>query len=155
MVKAVGFTSSRDILGYESAIVEALKILPFEIDASTTFVTGGCIGGDALIGRTMARLCPDNRHVVHVPANTSRVEAWWNDPEFKLGPTQITRLHMPEGTTYRDRNQKIVEDSDVLVVIARFPEDHGASKRSGTWQTKRIAEMFGVPIYTYVLEKHG
>jgi hypothetical protein len=58
---------------------------------------------------------------------------------------------MAEGTDYRDRNTEIVRRSNQLFYCADYPENHGKSRRSGTWMTKRIAEQTGIPVNGIIL----
>lgn len=45
------------------------------------------------------------------------------------------------------RNQDIVDESAILVAAPQFPENHVNSKRSGTWQTVRMARKAYRPIF--------
>ena len=105
-------------------------------------VTGGCIGVDALV----ARMAHGGRRRVHtvVPADRSRVDPYWRkhcDTFEELDP----------GTTYSDRNERIVELSDRLVAFPEYPEHHNLSRRSGTWMTVRIAGRAGKPVEVVTL----
>jgi hypothetical protein len=48
-----------------------------------------------------------------------------------------------EPKVYAERNQDIVDASDVLLAAPEFPEKDDKSKRSGTWQTVRKADAAG------------
>jgi hypothetical protein len=106
------------------------------------FVSGGCIGWDAVFGKTMAQTYPDKQHVVIVPAKRDKVDYWWH----KFDPGFVKVIEMPQGSDYRDRNEQIVKYSHHLFYCAQYPEQHGASKRSGTWMTVRIAKDAGRPV---------
>jgi len=110
-------------------IREAVQSLP----EGTRVVTGACIGVDAEV----AYLAYGTYHVhTVVPADRSRVDPQWRD-------YCDTFEEMPVGTTYRDRNQRIVDLSTRLIGIAQAPEDDIHSRRSGTWQTIRMARRAG------------
>lgn len=116
-----------------------------------TYVTGGCEGFDALVGRFLRLRFPPPiaHHVVVVPADRSRVDPWWE--EFDVGTVEL--IYMDDGTDYRDRNQAIVDRAEQVFYCADYPEAHGKSKRSGTWMTKRIAERANVPAYGIILNE--
>jgi len=104
------------------------------------FVSGACFGWDAIFGSTMTLTYPDKEHFVIVPADRSRVETWWYAFDFD----KVHVIEMPDGTDYKQRNQKIVDMSSALFYCADYPEEHGKSKRSGTWQTVRLARKKGI-----------
>jgi hypothetical protein len=105
-------------------------------------IVGGCIGGDAVLARLRYGL----GRMVHVvlPADRSKV-----DPEWQLYCTSYEE--MPEGTTYRQRDERMVELGTRLIGIANRPEKHGASIYSGAWMTIRIGIAQGRPTEAYVL----
>jgi hypothetical protein len=71
------------------------------------------------------------------------VDEW---QEMTLMPVGRGIAYVPKST--KDRNQAIVCISDVLLAAPRFPENDVRSKRSGTWQTVRMARDEGLlPIY--------
>lgn len=104
------------------------------------FVSGACVGWDAVFGSTMALTYPDKEHVVVVPADQSRVETWWH----AFDPGLVKVVYMDDDTSYRDRNTEIVRLSSQLFYCADYPEDHPKSQRSGTWMTVRIARKAGM-----------
>jgi hypothetical protein len=105
-------------------------------------ITGGCIGGDALL----ARLLYGRGWMVHVviPADRSKVDSEWRQfcSSYEL---------MLEGTTYRQRDERMVDLGTRCIGICNRPEKHGASIYSGTWMTVRIAIAMGRPTETTVL----
>ena len=105
-------------------------------------ITGGCIGGDAVLARLLYGL----GRMVHVvlPFDRSKV-----DPEWQLYCTSFEE--MPEGTTYRQRDERMVELGTRCIGICNRPEKHGASIYSGAWMTVRIASAQGRPTETTVL----
>lgn len=108
----------------------------------TGIVTGGCVGFDHIMGEYCALRWPDLSHTVIVPADRSRVAAWWRQPNM----THVEVIEMPPGTTYRDRNVELVERSAVMLGQPDLPEDDPRSRRSGTWQTLRMARHVGVGV---------
>jgi hypothetical protein len=100
------------------------------------FVTGGCVGFDDFVGRTLVEIFPTHIHRVYVPANRTLVAAWWRDP--KLAPLVEVR-EMNPGTTYADRNQALVNDVAALVAKPK-------SVRSGTWMTVGMARRANKPV---------
>lgn len=114
-----------------------MKLYLMEFDG---FVSGGCRGWDAVFGETLALAFPDKVHVVVVPANKSQVDPWWT--KFDAGLVQV--VYMDADTDYRSRNTEIVRRSSQLFYCADYQEDHGKSRRSGTWMTVRIARQAGM-----------
>lgn len=148
-MSALGFTGTRATEPHEEklrAYLERTGTILFlrEFD---TYVTGGCRGWDAFVGRYLALTYPTKTHIVVVPANRSQVDPWWL--EFDLGTILV--LYMDEGTDYKDRNKEIVRRSEYVFYCADYPEAHGKSRRSGTWQTKRLAEAALVPTSGIIL----
>lgn len=136
-----GFTAARDLDERgEAAAVNVLVQVPW----AARYVTGGCTGGDTFIGRWLVlnRLGSDARHVVIIPADRSRVDPWWEKPVIRR-TTLVEVIEMPPGSTYADRNARIVEESTVIFGLPAYPEDDPRSRRSGTWQTIRMARRAG------------
>jgi hypothetical protein len=106
-------------------------------DGNTSVITGACVGVDAYVARA-ARARGLYVHTV-VPWDQSRV-----DPEWERYCDSAT--HMAEGTSYKDRNQTIVDLSTELVGVPAYGEGHGKSRRSGTWQTIRLALKANKPV---------
>ncbi len=146
-----GFSGSRTITeAQERIIADVLEsLLP-----GCEYTTGGCIGVDSFIGRAMWLKYPDATHRIVVPFDRSRVEPWWMHRAIRdAGPASGVLLEeMPPGTTYRDRNQRIVDHADVLVAFPAHAEDDPKSKRSGTWQTIRMARRAGLEVKVTVLD---
>lgn len=135
----VSFTASRLPVGedeHRPGLVTS--ILAVNVPHAARYVTGGCTGGDAFIGRWLRRHRTDaNEHVVIVPADRSRVEEWW------AGLDGVTVTEMPPGTTYADRNARLVAEADAVFGFPAYPEHDSRSARSGTWQTIRMARKAG------------
>lgn len=149
-MRTLGFTGTRNI-GSPREVAEA--ILPWvltDFRKFDRFVTGGCRGFDREIGYGLATMLPDKEHVVIVPANRSQVDEWWADlfTQKRVADAggSISIIEMPEGTSYKDRNQLIVGLADELFYYAEYPEDDGHSRRSGTWQTVRLARKKEIPV---------
>lgn len=98
--------------------------------ASTLVVTGGCIGIDALAATAAFKL--GFSVVTILPADSSKVDRGakrWCSWHYQMGWT----------TTYRDRDQKMVDVCSEMHAFPLHAEDHGKSLRSGTWLTVRLA----------------
>lgn len=133
-----GFTASRDLDERgEGVVVNVLCQL-----RAARYVTGGCVGGDAFIGRWLALNRPDAEHVVVVPADRSRVDPWWLEPVVRCSAL-VEVTEMPPGTTYRDRNARLVGESAMFCGFPAYEEDDPRSLRSGSWQALRMSRRAG------------
>jgi hypothetical protein len=148
-MSAVGFTASRELSLSDRDVIYAWLDNITKFSGVDSWVTGACIGGDAFIAKTIAGMRPDTKQLVIVPSDRSRVEEWWMDKQFSA--LRIEVEYMPEGTTYKDRNRRIVESCNGLVGFPLYPEKHGKSLRSGTWQTIRMAKKLLIPTQAIVL----
>lgn len=132
----VGVTGSR--------LIEerALTVIYPVIDAlplSTTLVAGACIGVDAY---AMRRAHQRGLSVLAVlPANRALVM-----PDWRAYCTMA--IHMLAGTSYMDRNDRIIAEIDRLLA---FPKTATEELRSGTWATVRRAREKGIPVEIYPL----
>ena len=133
----VSFTAARDLDdGGRAVILNVLPALPL----ADCYVTGGCVGGDAFIGRWLALNRPGARNTVIVPADKSQVDPWWlTVPASVL----LDIIPMPPGTTYADRNYQLVQRATMVCGFPAYPERHRLSARSGTWQTLRMSRRAG------------
>ena len=99
-------------------------------------VTGGCIGMDAMVAR-VAFLNDLWVHTV-LPANRSQV-----DPEWMAYCTSYEE--MPDGTTFMDRNDRMIELATYLFAFPATAE----TLRSGTWATVRRGRTKQIPVLVY------
>lgn len=131
----VSFTAARDL--DEGGREVLLNVLITRVPLADRYATGAAIGGDTFIGRWLRLNRPEAEHVVVVPADRSRVDPWW----LELGG--VTVIMMPAGTTYADRNAKLVELGTMVFGFPAYPEAHSQSSASGSWQTIRMARRAG------------
>lgn len=136
---SLGTTGTQHFFGAESnayrTALETLDALPrYDI-----YISGACIGWDYAFGVRMFHKYQGAQHVIIVPSNWAKVAPWWQQ-YVGLGYPNITVIQMPADSTYKQRNQEIVDHSDDFFFCAQYPEKHPKSKRSGTWQTVRLAE---------------
>jgi predicted Rossmann fold nucleotide-binding protein DprA/Smf involved in DNA uptake len=145
-----GFSGSRTITDTDQRTIDDVlgSLLP-----GSEYTTGGCIGVDTIVGRRMWLAHQKATHRVVVPADRSRVSPWWMHRAIReAGPgSGVLVEEMPPNTTYKDRNQRIVDHSNVLVAFPAHSEDDPRSKRSGTWQTIRMARRAGLEVLVTVL----
>ena len=120
-----GFTGSRVI--NPQKLVDACRVLDALADGKE-FTTGACVGWDAWIGRHLANQFPNAVHRIVVPFNHDLV-----DPEVYDWATEV--IEMPEGTNYRDRNNKILDYTDLLYAFITG----SLNPRSGTSMTINLA----------------
>lgn len=134
----IGFTAARELKGVDpSKFIDALSKLH-----AKRFVYGGARGGDEAIAIWLTHYGPKALHHVIIPADRSQVAEWWKYPNAaELWPILE---YMPDGTTYKQRNQKIVNTVDRLVAFPEYPKNHPRSLRSGTWQTIRMGKAKGI-----------
>lgn len=109
-------------------------------------VVGGCQGVDAFVGGAAFRRGA-HVHVV-LPSNHFLV-----DPHWESYATSYEQ--MPEGTTYRDRNLRMVEIGTprqaTVLAFPQAPQSDPRAQRSGTWQTVRLAEKAGLEVMVFGL----
>lgn len=130
--KVVSFAATRAREPFQRLAHDIVNHLQ-ALHLATGFVTGGCVGGDHFIGETLFSIFPDHRHTVIVPADRSRLAAWWRR---HVG---INVIEMAPDTDYKDRNLAMVNFSDVLIGYPLYDERDARSRRSGSWQTIRMA----------------
>jgi len=135
---AIAFTAARE-LDAKAQDGVVLNVLVTAVPFVDRYVTGACTGGDAFIGRWLHENRPDAEHVIIVPADRSRVDEWW----LEVDGTNVTVIPMPQGTTYADRNARLVTEGTAVFGFPAYPEDDPRSRRSGTWQTIRLSRRAG------------
>lgn len=135
---SASFTAARE--GFSPVPGVVVSVLMTAVPHVDRYVTGGCVGGDAFIGEWLFQNRPDAEHVVIVPADRSRVGPWWLSCRRDREPTVI---FMPWGTTYADRNARLVAEGTFTFGFPAYLEDDSRSRRSGTWQTIRMARKAG------------
>jgi len=136
----IGFSGSRKVLEQDAIekIEEILFVLRLNFKNEATIVTGGCIGVDALVARLAAGLL--FKVFTIIPANTRAVDKYW--------AVYAKESFIFKEGSYKNRNEKIVEVSDILVALVSVPEfdKNGEFTHSGTWQTVRLARKKKIPV---------
>lgn len=136
----VGITGSRLLPPARRAVVEAaLAALP----ADARLITGGAVGVDAFAAAWWHRERWDVTTIL--PAADA-----YRDPNWTWACTRHEQL-APSPYPYRARNARIVALSDLLLAFPMREEAHSTQRRSGTWQTVRLARAAGVPVHVYIL----
>ncbi len=119
-----GFTGSQ--MGCaEFILIRELKRLNLKKD--DIVITGACVGIDSQIHHLVKRNYPDVETLVIVPANFAKVDQ-------TCFVTELNAIFMPKGSSYRDRNTRIVKESDKVVAFWT------GRQRSGTYMTINIAK---------------
>lgn len=132
--QTLGTTGTRTGMGFKQ--VQAYRTFMTHNPYFVTVAHGACQGADAMVHYTS--LIEFHKAIaVHPPSNQKfmsmnlirSVDVMWFDPK-----------------PYAERNQDIVDSADQLVAFPQFPEWDDASRRSGTWQTVRMARNKGIEI---------
>lgn len=97
---------------------------------------GACTGSDAFVHHHMQFQMVETH--VHPPTDKK-----YSAMDFLI---RHNRRIDHEPATYAVRNQAIADASDILIISPRYPEKDDRSKRSGTWQTARMAVKVGKPV---------
>jgi hypothetical protein len=128
----VGFTATRETpQGYAATVIRAHLA---GMTRARGFVTGGCVGGDHFVGETLVQIFPHLEHAVIVPAKRTLVHDWWT-----AYGALVKVIEMPPGTSYRQRDLRLVEKCERLIGYPMYPEADHRSTRSGSWMTIRMA----------------
>lgn len=132
-----GFSGTRQVLTARQrrVVQEVVNDLP----ADCLVITGGCTGVDAFVARAAKQrglrvktiLPADRRHV---------------DPDWQQYCDEYV-----EAGTFKERNQLIVDSSTHLHGCPLYTEGDTRSKRSGTWQTIRMAWRAGITTRVLIL----
>jgi len=122
----IGITGSRD--GTTNEQLSLIAKFLSERDEGAEVHHGDCVGADMQVHHLA--VSESMRIVVH-PPNINALRAYCKGDE--------TREPLP----YLDRNRKIVDECDILLVIPDGPE----RLRSGTWSTVRYARRIHKPAH--------
>lgn len=138
----VAFTGSARPLTHSQKITITARIENLPKDAFV--VTGACIGVDAFVARVAFKL----GLAVHtvVPANRSKVDSDWR--RFATSFEE-----MPEGSSYRDRNTRMIDLAPDLLIGYPETETNGRDIGSGSWMTIRIARRKGRAVEVLPLDR--
>lgn len=145
----VGFTGTRTVK--LDAVQRVCDFVCSQSTGGSEFTTGACVGFDAIAAHCLLDNFPDAVHRLVVPANQSQVDHEIIERFQRLQGNRHIIEYMPDGTTYRQRNERILHHADKLVAVAEFPELNTRSTRSGTWMTVRIARRLGLPVRELVI----
>lgn len=148
----VGISGTRTKLSHAEKEVIRRNLRIF-IPRGATIVTGGCVGVDAFVAEHAYQAeRGDGKRIwdVHtiMPYLRSQADPNWRD-------YCDSWVEMGKGTTYKDRNIAIVLDVHYLIYFPKYAESDPRSKRSGTWQTYRLARAAGVPTRGVILSPSG
>lgn len=154
----LGFTGTREVP--DELVDDVKRFVSSCARGYDEFTTGACVGFDAIAAWRLAATRPEATHRLVVPANRSQVDmdlvrAFTQrmlHPSREFSGTYIVEF-MPEGTSYKQRNERIVSYADGMCAVVGYPEDHGKSRRSGSWQTIRIARRAGIEPTKLVLSE--
>lgn len=102
------------------------------------FITGACPGVDAYVQRRALEIYPHLEHEVIVPGGFVSGIDWVVPHDARVN---VIRLPPPPPTIKgtKIRNALLVARAQRVMGFADYPERHGKSKYSGTWQTLRMA----------------
>lgn len=143
----IGVTGSRTI-ETERQRRHVIDVIDHYVTPRDWLIHGACVGVDELC----AKCAWDNDAAVImavVPPNRSLVS------EKAVSLSGLVEDIAPGPNGYKRRNQTIVDESDRILAFPGYPEDHPKSRRSGTWQTIRMARRAGIPVRVYVLSEVG
>lgn len=122
MIRKVGVTATRQGLTDAQKLTAQELLMDFALEEQDPILAhGDCVGGDADVHDIASGLGYD---VITFPCTIQSMRA------FK----EASVVMPPEAPL--DRNKKIVDFSDVLLV---FPKTMWEERRSGTWSTYRYA----------------
>lgn len=145
-----GFTGTREELTNDEK-GRIFYMLNVGVQQGATIITGGCVGVDAYVAQyafqeRTAGKTGDRMWKVHtiMPADRKAADPNWREH-------CDTWEEMPAGTTYKDRNQRIVDQSHALFAFPAHEEQHPDSRRSGSWQTVRMAQKASKPVRAEIL----
>lgn len=124
----VGFTGTQ--LGTTPQQLSSLWIVLGQLKPVEEFHHGDCIGSDAEAHDLVRRIFDDSVIVIHPP--TIETKRAFKGADIYRDPKD-----------YMDRNQDIVNETDILIAT---PAEDEEKIRSGTWSTIRKARKRGMSV---------
>ncbi len=112
---------------------------------ATEFTTGGAYGVDTEVA-IAADLFPSVTHRLCLPQSHYNHQLPWII-EDRIGRYPIVDR---AGISYRERNERILHFSDVLIA---FPMTAKEEQRSGTWMTIRMTRKIRMPVRMFPLDE--
>jgi|SaaInlStandDraft_4_1057021.scaffolds.fasta_scaffold34738_2 hypothetical protein len=143
MSDVLGFTGTAHLPATHREVVHRglLEIMEsIHPEVPERVVTGACVGVDEYIFFWFRAYYPDVPQTVVFPADRKAVDL----TEGEVRVTGHTVVCMPPGTSYRQRNEKIVELSGMVGAFWT------GQKRSGTYMTMNIARKAGKIVPEYI-----
>ena len=139
----LGFTGTGNLPATHREVVyrglaEIMRDLPPE--KIMGIVTGACVGVDECIFFWFRAHYPEIPQTVVFPADRKAVDL--TEGEVRIAGHTV--VLMPPGTSYRQRNEKLVELSDLVGAFWT------GQKRSGTYMTMNIARKVGKLVPEYI-----
>lgn len=145
LIPKYGFTGSRYINVLHHPALD--EVLSAHLDGEE-YTTGGAVGVDTYVLRKMASWLPDSFHRVCLPEHGPD----WDNPYLEMAD-EVIRVPDTMRHPHRSRNAAILDHTDVLLAFPLHGEDHGQSKRSGTWMTIRMARERGLEVEITILDR--
>jgi len=131
----LGFTGTRHLIDERKTVLHA-RLDELIKMGLTHAITGACVGVDAEVVWYLLKVAPEVQHTIVVPFNRKGIDG------MLLSLKMVKFIFMPDGTSYKERDTKIVELSPAMEAFWT-----GQVIRSGTFMTINIAKRAGKPVH--------